>query len=74
MLTWCKARRIRPWLTAPLTVEDGADNSPGGGAGPAGVLAHRRLQDEEGKGEEEESEAIRDEEGTWKTQRADEEE
>lgn len=59
---------------APLTVEHGADHPPGSSAGPAGVLAHRRLQDEEGEGDEVEGQTVWDEEGTWKTQEADEEE
>lgn len=60
----CAARR------GDLTLEHGADLPPGGQAALAGVLAQRRLQEEERDAAEEEEDKVRDEEDTCKTQRA----
>lgn len=48
----------------PLTLEQGAYLPPGGEAALAGVLAQRRLQEEDRDAAEEEENKVRDEEDT----------
>lgn len=48
-----------------LTLEQGAYLPPGSEAALAGVLAQRRLQEEERDATEEEENKVRDEEDTW---------
>lgn len=65
-----------PWAPvvpppSPLTFKEGADPAPGCHPSLAGVLAQRRLQEEDRDPAGEEEDEVGDEEGTWQIQGTD---